>query len=202
MKFVLFIGDDPTKLTHDGFNDWKNAEMILCSHERSQNHRKNTFVYIQRLSKLMKIDKDIKSQFEKEKVYWKSLVQRLIHIIKFLASRGLPFHGRNENLGSVQNGNYLGLIELLAEYNVFLKNHLQKYGNPGRGYTSYLSHGIRDRFVTFIPIRSHKATSMETTIIEFLKKSGIQLNKCRGQCYDNASNMSGIYNGLQALIKN
>lgn len=30
---------------------------------------------------------------------------------------------------------------------------------------------------------------------------GIDINNCRGQCYDNASNMSGTYKGVQARIK-
>ena len=33
-------------------------------------------------------------------------------------------------------------------------------------------------------------------------KNGINIKNCRGQNYDNASNMSGKYNGMQAHIKN
>lgn len=34
-----------------------------------------------------------------------------------------------------------------------------------------------------------------------LEKLNINLDDCRSQSYDNASNMSGIYNGLQAKIQ-
>ncbi|KAF0684068.1 zinc finger MYM-type protein 1-like, partial [Aphis craccivora] len=34
-----------------------------------------------------------------------------------------------------------------------------------------------------------------------LEENEIDINNCRGQSYDNASNMSGIYSGLQARIK-
>ena len=35
----------------------------------------------------------------------------------------------------------------------------------------------------------------------FLQDNGIPLSDCRGQTYDNASNMAGRYSGLQARIR-
>lgn len=35
-----------------------------------------------------------------------------------------------------------------------------------------------------------------------LQKHNVDILNCRGQSYDNASNMSGCYKGLQARIKN
>lgn len=42
---------------------------------------------------------------------------------------------------------------------------------------------------------------MEYALIQKFNKLGIQLDNCRGQSYNNASNMSGTYRGLQARIK-
>ena len=39
------------------------------------------------------------------------------------------------------------------------------------------------------------------TIREKLQQCGIEYSKMRGQCYDGASNVSGIHTGLQAQIK-
>ncbi|GBP27663.1 Toll-like receptor 4 [Eumeta japonica] len=36
---------------------------------------------------------------------------------------------------------------------------------------------------------------------ELLKTNGLLLSNCRGQSYDNAANMAGHYNGVQALLK-
>ena len=33
-----------------------------------------------------------------------------------------------------------------------------------------------------------------------MDQNGIEINKCYGQSYDNASNISGKYNGMQAII--
>ena len=38
-------------------------------------------------------------------------------------------------------------------------------------------------------------------ICNVLEESGIKLENCRGQGYDNGSNMSGVYKGAQAIIK-
>lgn len=57
------------------------------------------------------------------------------------------------------------------------------------------------RFLEFIPISSHDAETMKNTMLQGLKEANIDIKNCRGQCYDNASNMSGIQNGLQAKIK-
>ena len=37
--------------------------------------------------------------------------------------------------------------------------------------------------------------------MEFLKIHDLDLGNCRGQSYDNASAMSGKYNGLQAKVR-
>ena len=61
---------------------------------------------------------------------------------------GLALRGSNEVFGSEHNGNYLGCLELLAEYDPFLAQHIERYGNSGRrGNPSYLSSTICEEFV-------------------------------------------------------
>lgn len=57
-----------------------------------------------------------------------------------------------------------------------------------------------ERFFGFIPIKSHKAEYLKETVLKVLNDLGLDIALCRGQCYDNASNMSGVYAGLQAKI--
>ena len=61
-------------------------------------------------------------------------------MIKFLAARGLAFRGGSEKLGELDNGNYLGVIELISEFDPFLMSHLAKYSNKRSGRASYLSY--------------------------------------------------------------
>lgn len=58
-----------------------------------------------------------------------------------------------------------------------------------------------ERFVTFMPNRGHKAADMFKALVDFLQRHNLSIHDCRGQSYDNASSMSGKYNGLQALVQ-
>lgn len=60
---------------------------------------------------------------------------------------------------------------------------------------------IVERFVRFIPHVGHKAVDMEVAVNNVLKDLNLDIANCRGQSYDNASNMAGIYNGLQSKIR-
>ena len=59
-----------------------------------------------------------------------------------------------------------------------------------------------ERFLQFVPIASHTAESLYQVIKTTLHELEIPLTDCLGQTYDNASNMSGIYNGVQAKVLN
>lgn len=61
--------------------------------------------------------------------------------------------------------------------------------------------GPCERFLTFIPSAGHSAEGMFKSVTKELENLQIKIDDCRGQSYDNASNMSGVYNGLQAKIK-
>ena len=60
-------------------------------------------------------------------------------MVKFLFIRGLALRGKNELIDSPRNGNYLGILELLSEYNAFLAEHTLVHANKGHGHHSYLS---------------------------------------------------------------
>lgn len=222
----------------------------------SGEHKKCMLSLIQRTKHLGTVDGSLGRQIEAESQYWKDVLRRVVAVIKFLSERGLPFRGDNELLGSPHNGNYLGIIELLAQFDPFLMEHLQKYGQKSRGKVSYLSSTICEefiglmgdkikqtiateleraknfsvvvdstpdmshvdqltfvfrfvnekgkvveRFIGFEPIHSHTGSSLADRVIKMVNDLRLDLSNCRGQAYDNASNMSGKYNGLQAHLK-
>ncbi|XP_033227286.1 zinc finger MYM-type protein 1-like [Belonocnema kinseyi] len=66
----------------------------------------------------------------------------------------------------------------------------------------YCLHGqVYERFLQFLPISSHTGDLLSREILNVLSDNGICISNCRGQSYDNASNMSGKYAGVQARIK-
>ncbi|XP_053568207.1 zinc finger MYM-type protein 1-like [Bombina bombina] len=254
----LLFGDQLNAFSSSsGFNDWKNAAGRIHKHESSQHHRSSVVALKVRGSAKGRIDRLMVEQMEEERQYWRNVLKRVCATVKTLATRGLPFRGTDEELGSLHNGNYLGLLELVSEFDPFLLQHLKEYGNVGSGHTSYLSktvyeeiiklisdalitqivseakiakyYGISvdstpdishvdqltfilryirpdgiavERFMGFIANVGHKSQQIADIILSTLEKYGLDIKDCRGQSYDNASNMSGAYSGVQARIKN
>ena len=247
--------DSCTQLTRDGFCDWKHASSRLSDHEiPSKDHLDAVVMLTHRLNEAGRLDVELAQQAEQVAKYWHSVLKRLVSVIKFACERNLALRGENETLGSAANGNYLGMIELIAQYDDFLKQHIQKHANLGSGHANYLSSTICEelvqlmgrrvldeiisrikrsryysvildstpdeghvdqltlvfrfmehatpveRFVTFMPNQGHKAQEMFDGLMKFLHEHGLDLKNCRGQSYDNASAMSGRYNGLQAKV--
>ena len=60
---------------------------------------------------------------------------------------------------------------------------------------------VKEVFLGFFELKGKKADDLSQEILKQLKKDGLDINLCRGQGYDNASVMSGIYGGVQQKIK-
>ncbi|CAG9790403.1 unnamed protein product [Diatraea saccharalis] len=58
-----------------------------------------------------------------------------------------------------------------------------------------------ERFLQFLPMEGHNAQNIADIILNFFDSLDIPIKDCRGQSYDNASNMSGKYYGVQSRIK-
>lgn len=114
---------------------------------------------------LNRIDSGLENQVESERIYWVNVLKKVVATVKMLASRGLAFRGETSTIGLTNNGNFLMAIELLAEFDPFMSEHIKRYGNPGKGYTSYISSST---FEEIIQIMSKKVKS---TIIQEIKDS-------------------------------
>lgn len=133
-----------------GYSDWKHAATRIAEHETSPEHNKCMLTYCSRHKKAGRLDTAMTIQFENEQKYWRNVLQRIVAVVRFLCSRGLPFRGENEILGSQKNGNYLGTLELISEFDPFLKEHIRLHGNAGKGNPSYLSATVCDEFITLM----------------------------------------------------
>jgi hypothetical protein len=50
-------------------------------------------------------------------------------------------------------------------------------------------------------MHSHTGAQIADHLLKFLAEQGISIELCRGQLYDNALNMSGKYNRVQAVFR-
>ena len=64
-----------------------------------------------------------------------------------------------------QNGNFLGLLELLAQFDVFLANRIRRFSNSGKGVPFYLSSTTCNEFVQLM------AKEVTTKIANEVKKA-------------------------------
>lgn len=60
---------------------------------------------------------------------------------------------------------------------------------------------IKESFLGFTEVHDHSAAGLSSKIVQLIEDSGLSFDKCRGQGYDGAAVMSGVYGGVQALIK-
>jgi len=115
--------------------------------KKLKNHNATT-KWLLRVNSTILINKEMRRQISVETEYWQEVLKRVISVIKFLTSRGLPFRGDKEVFGVNNNGNYLGILELISEHNTFLRNHIEMHGNKGIGHPSYLSKTICNELIT------------------------------------------------------
>ena len=59
-----------------------------------------------------------------------------------------------------------------------------------------LPSGPVERYLTFLNMQGHTGKELAESLLEFLKAHDIAIANCRGQSYDNASNMSRKYNAI------
>ena len=73
----------------------------------------------------------IKSNVQK----WKEILHRILHAILFLGEPGLAFRGDSNRLDDPNNGNFLGILELLSHYDLVLKQHLDRVRESQKNQT-------------------------------------------------------------------
>ncbi|GFV62547.1 zinc finger MYM-type protein 1 [Trichonephila clavipes] len=68
--------------------------------------------------------------------------EKYVDVVKYLAIRGLAFRGKEEGFGSPHNGNFMGVLELLAEFDPFIREHIEQRALRPKSLISYLSKTI------------------------------------------------------------
>ncbi|KAG5888286.1 hypothetical protein JTB14_006673 [Gonioctena quinquepunctata] len=134
---------------------WKKLYDRIPEHSSSNAHKEYYLKWRDlecRIGSSSNIFNNIQKMINDERQIWRQILVRFLDVTLFLSERGLPFKGESEKLGEPNNGNFLGLLELLSHYDSILKEHMSKVKkSQENGYllqVHYLSHHIQDEFIT------------------------------------------------------
>ncbi|KAL6205827.1 hypothetical protein ACLB2K_023079 [Fragaria x ananassa] len=157
----------PSQLAHDGLRDWGHLAFSLKTHERSPEHVNNMFIWVDlrlRLEGNQVIDKVLQHQISKETKHWREVLRRLFAIVKYLAKQSLAFRGNNERIYEESNGNFMALVEMVAEWDSTLKEHIRRKQNHEIQY-HYLSHKVQNELIKAV------ASEIKGSILQKIKEA-------------------------------
>ena len=140
------------QLVNEGTKDWKNLALKLKSHKTTNGHISNINKWIDlelRLSKSKTIDKSLQEQMNRENGHWKQVLLRIIVVVKNLAKNNLAFCGNNEKIYQNNNGIFLSSIEMIAEFDPIMQEHIRRIQN-GEIHNHYLGHNIQNELIKML----------------------------------------------------
>ncbi|KAK8322942.1 hypothetical protein V6Z11_A12G203500 [Gossypium hirsutum] len=195
-------------LANEGLSDWRHISERPKQHENSAGHMTNMNTWNEitiRLDKNKTIDKSLQEQLMKEKERWRQVLLRIFSTMKCLATHNLAFRGSTKKLYQDSNGNFIGLIEMIAEFDVIMQDHIikkAKYFSIILDCTSNIGHQEQMTLIVQCVNMSTNKIKFDEYFLEFLKvdvlKSlDLSTDDVRGPGYDNGSNMKRKHQGVQ-----
>ncbi|XP_050387394.1 uncharacterized protein LOC126803676 [Argentina anserina] len=124
-----------------------------------------------------------------------------IESVRLLANQGAPFRGHDESKNSLNRGYFQEVIKSFSRMSVDIERVVLE--NAPRN-SKYTSPSIQKQILNILcnkvtgKIRDEVGNSKYCILVD--EAIDVSVKDMRGQGYDDASNMRGIYNGLQALF--
>jgi hypothetical protein len=157
--------------SQSGYNDWKHLSTTLVRHEKSSLHFKNITTWLELRNKLklnLTIDKHQQTLYQIEQRRWRLIIDRVIAIIKFLATQCLAFKGESDKLVEQNNGNFLKAVEMISKFDPVLMEHVSNIKKSTISNTHmphYLSPTIQNKIICLL------GKAIKTHIIKEIKQA-------------------------------
>lgn len=134
-----------------GVSNFRKGIEKIEQHEKSAVHREAEKMLLMTKFRIHKDRKVVAERIRAEREQMErngKILHRLIDITLFLARQGLAFRGHRAYAGlgapSLNEGNFLELLKLLAQYDALLEEHMR---NP-TGRVTYLSHQSQNELIS------------------------------------------------------
>ncbi|XP_075666076.1 uncharacterized protein LOC142635909 [Castanea sativa] len=138
-----------------------------------------------------------------------------IFIVRYLAFQAIAFRGQDESFSSLNRGNFFESLAKLkkaireeigdAKFCIMVgEAHDESMKEQMAVVFRYIdAEGfVKDQFLGLIHVVDTAALILKKGIYSLLSQHYLDIQNIRGQGYDGANNMRGMWNGLQALILN
>ncbi|XP_010419458.1 PREDICTED: zinc finger MYM-type protein 1-like [Camelina sativa] len=148
----FFNRNDKSQLASTGFSDWKNILKRLREHESSRDHIVCMKQWVElelRLQKNQTIDKHAQDVINKERIHWRHVLLRILAVVKTLAKQNLAFRGSNDKIGEEDCGNFLSFIEMIADFDPVIIEHLRRY-KEDESQCHFLSNRIQNELIALL----------------------------------------------------
>ncbi|GFW11432.1 zinc finger MYM-type protein 1 [Trichonephila clavipes] len=81
--------------------------------------------------------------------------------VKYLSIRGLAIRGTEKVFSSPHNGNFMGTLELQAEFNPFIREHIEQRELRPKSLISYLSKTIYEQLIEIMGKQINKTITTQ-----------------------------------------
>ena len=137
----ILFSNSSTVWTDSGYSDLNNFYSAAKKHDHTEKHleaclKLNTFGK-SRIE--MSINSQLRLDIERHNAKVdrnRNIFQRLIDVVCFLGKQELAFRGHDESVSSLNRGNYLEIVDLLAKYDGVLETHLQSASTSFKGMSN------------------------------------------------------------------
>ena len=116
------------QLANEGCKDWKHLGEKLKAHEISKRHIESMQKWLEAVKQMSRVDGiDIMmlEHIKKEKLHWRGVLTRILAVVQYLSEHNIAFRGKTEKLYSRDNGNFLGLIQMLVTFDPVMEEHVR-----------------------------------------------------------------------------
>ena len=109
------------------------------------------------------IDEVSERQMRSERERWRNVFHRLFAIAQYLAGNNLVFRGSVDRLYQSPNGNFLGMVELIAKFDPVMKEHTRRIQSEVI-HDHYLGKTIQNELINIMgsKVRETIITSIKT----------------------------------------
>ncbi|XP_075507303.1 uncharacterized protein LOC142544109 [Primulina tabacum] len=206
------------------------AKCAFLSHMGSSNstHNKSSKSVVDLMNVIRHIDKVMNRESSEQIQKNRLRLTATIGCVHWLSLQACGLRGHDESSYSQNRGNFIEMLKLLGKWNASIGDVILDKAPGNARYTSpevqkeilhiiakdvsnkeqmaiilrfVNAYGfLRERFFQIVHVHDTTAATLKKEICDVLTIYNLEIHNMRGQGYDGASNMSGAFNGLQALF--